>query len=129
MLAHLGMSGQFRVVDREAPRHRHTRVVIGLGDDRDLRFLDQRTFGGLTLAPLVDDVPGPVAHIAPDPFEDSTTARTQVDHQAQPARPDTGIRYRQHLCRRNPVAGSSSPGDPVLAPQPAQGCGVVGDSS
>ena len=53
------------------PRHRHTRVVIGLGDDRDLRFLDQRTFGGLTLAPLVDDVPGPVAHIAPDPFEDS----------------------------------------------------------
>ena len=32
MLAHLGMSGQFRVVDREAPRHRHTRVVIGLGD-------------------------------------------------------------------------------------------------
>ena len=71
MLAHLGMSGQFRVVDREAPRHRHTRVVIGLGDDRDLRFLDQRTFGGLTLAPLIDGVPGPVAHIAPDPFEDS----------------------------------------------------------
>ncbi|WCC79222.1 bifunctional DNA-formamidopyrimidine glycosylase/DNA-(apurinic or apyrimidinic site) lyase [Cutibacterium equinum] len=71
MLAHLGMSGQFRVVDRHAPRHRHTRVVIGLDDGRDLRFLDQRTFGGLTLAPLIDGVPGPIAHIAPDLFEDS----------------------------------------------------------
>ncbi|MGK2351587.1 bifunctional DNA-formamidopyrimidine glycosylase/DNA-(apurinic or apyrimidinic site) lyase [Cutibacterium sp. V947] len=71
MLAHLGMSGQFRVVDRGTPRHRHTRVVIGLDDRRDLRFLDQRTFGGLTVAPLINGVPGPVAHIAADPFEDS----------------------------------------------------------
>ena len=69
MLAHLGMSGQFRVVDRHATRHRHTRIVIALNDGRDLRFLDQRTFGGLALAPLLDGIPGPVVHIAPDPFE------------------------------------------------------------
>ena len=70
MLAHLGMSGQFRVSTQHAPQHRHTRIVITLDDGRDLRFLDQRTFGGLTLAPLVDGIPGPVTHIAPDPFEE-----------------------------------------------------------
>lgn len=70
MLAHLGMSGQFRVSTQHAPQHRHTRIVITLDDGRDLRFLDQRTFGGLTLVPLVDGIPGPVTHIAPDPFEE-----------------------------------------------------------
>lgn len=70
MLAHLGMSGQFRVSPQHAPQHRHIRIVITLDDGRDLRFLDQRTFGGLTLAPLVDGIPGPVTHIAPDPFEE-----------------------------------------------------------
>ncbi|MDO4413277.1 bifunctional DNA-formamidopyrimidine glycosylase/DNA-(apurinic or apyrimidinic site) lyase [Cutibacterium sp.] len=69
MLAHLGMSGQFRVVGRQISHHRHTRVVIRLGDGRDLRFLDQRTFGGLAVVPLIDGVPEPVSHIAPDPFE------------------------------------------------------------
>lgn len=47
MLAHLGMSGQFRVSTQHAPQHRHTRIVITLDDGRDLRFLDQRTFGGI----------------------------------------------------------------------------------
>ncbi|MEH0339890.1 bifunctional DNA-formamidopyrimidine glycosylase/DNA-(apurinic or apyrimidinic site) lyase [Cutibacterium namnetense] len=70
LLAHLGMSGHFRVVDRHAPQHRHTRIVIALDEGRDLRFLDQRTFGGLTLTPLLDGIPGPVTHIAPDPFEE-----------------------------------------------------------
>ena len=70
VLAHLGMSGQFRVSTQYAPQHRHTRIVITLDDGRDLRFLDQRTFGGLTLVPLVDGIPGPVTHIAPDPFEE-----------------------------------------------------------
>ncbi|MSS46451.1 bifunctional DNA-formamidopyrimidine glycosylase/DNA-(apurinic or apyrimidinic site) lyase [Cutibacterium sp. WCA-380-WT-3A] len=70
MVAHLGMSGQFRIVDRHIPRHRHTRIVIALDNGQDLRFLDQRTFGGLALVSLIDDIPAPVAHIAPDPFEE-----------------------------------------------------------
>lgn len=69
LLAHLGMSGQFRVMDAGAPVHPHTRVVIALDDGRELRFLDQRTFGGLTLTPMTGEVPVLVAHIAPDPFD------------------------------------------------------------
>ena len=41
---------------------------------RELRFVDQRTFGGLLVAPLVEDgrggaIPAPVAHIARDPLD------------------------------------------------------------
>ncbi|EGD55629.1 formamidopyrimidine/5-formyluracil/ 5-hydroxymethyluracil DNA glycosylase [Gordonia neofelifaecis] len=44
-----------------------------MDDDHELRFVDQRTFGGWHLDDLVDTgprrLPGSVAHIAPDPFE------------------------------------------------------------
>jgi formamidopyrimidine-DNA glycosylase len=83
LLAHLGMSGQLLVVDPRAPAEKHLRVRLGFTDaGPDLRFVDQRTFGHLLVAPLVDpvrlgpagerhrQVPEPVAHIAPDPFEE-----------------------------------------------------------
>ncbi len=34
-----------------------------------MRFVDQRTFGGLAIEPLIDGVPRTVAHIARDPFD------------------------------------------------------------
>jgi formamidopyrimidine-DNA glycosylase len=40
------------------------------GADVDLRFVDQRTFGHLMLAELLDGVPAPIAHIGMDPLED-----------------------------------------------------------
>ena len=75
VVAHLGMSGQLLVVPPDKPDESHLRVRIGFTDGgRELRFVDQRTFGGLAIAPLVDDgaggrVPGPVAHIARDPLD------------------------------------------------------------
>ncbi|WP_433350216.1 bifunctional DNA-formamidopyrimidine glycosylase/DNA-(apurinic or apyrimidinic site) lyase [Microtetraspora malaysiensis] len=81
LLAHLGMSGQLLVIEPDAPLEKHLRVRIGFADGGpDLRFVDQRTFGHLLVAPLTAPepsrggrgrpVPEPVAHIAPDPFED-----------------------------------------------------------
>lgn len=75
MIGHLGMSGQLLVVPPSNPAETHLRVRIQFEDGgRELRFVDQRTFGGLQLAPLVDDgaggrVPEPVAHIARDPLD------------------------------------------------------------
>jgi len=75
LLGHLGMSGQLLVLPPDAPDGPHLRVRIGFDDDGpELRFVDQRTFGGLSLDPLVPDgagghVPGPVAHIARDPLD------------------------------------------------------------
>ncbi len=75
LVGHLGMSGQLLVLDPTAPDERHLRVRIRFDDDGpELRFVDQRTFGGLALAELVPDdgggrVPGTVAHIARDPLD------------------------------------------------------------
>lgn len=71
VLAHLGMSGQMLLQPTDAPLEKHARVVFDFADDqRQLRFVDQRTFGSLAL----DDVdaagtPLSIQHIAPDPFE------------------------------------------------------------
>ncbi|AEW96769.1 MULTISPECIES: bifunctional DNA-formamidopyrimidine glycosylase/DNA-(apurinic or apyrimidinic site) lyase [Streptomycetaceae] len=78
LLGHLGMSGQLLVQPLDAPAETHLRVRIRLADDlgTELRFVDQRTFGGLSVHPCVPDgpdaavgLPLPLAHIAPDPLE------------------------------------------------------------
>jgi formamidopyrimidine-DNA glycosylase len=75
MLGHLGMSGQLLMVPPEAPPETHLRVRIGFLDHGlDLRFVDQRTFGGLSIEPLVDGdrgarLPAPIRHIARDPVD------------------------------------------------------------
>jgi formamidopyrimidine-DNA glycosylase len=75
LVAHLGMSGQLLVRPPEAPDERHLHVRIAFTDGaQELRFVDQRTFGGLMLDRLVpagadDVVPAIVAHIARDPVD------------------------------------------------------------
>jgi len=70
---HLGMSGQLRVHAAHDPVHRHTRAVLALGQDRELRFLDQRIFGHIGVDVLVPDgpdaVPRSTSHIARDPLD------------------------------------------------------------
>ncbi len=73
LVVHLGMSGQMLVQPADAPLEKHAHIRATLGDGTQLRFVDQRTFGGWTLAPLVEVdgtlVPEPVAHIARDPLD------------------------------------------------------------
>ncbi len=68
LLGHLGMSGQLLVQERGAPDERHLRVRFGLGD-RELRFVDQRMFGGLAVSAGGAELPPEIAHIARDPFD------------------------------------------------------------
>ena len=71
VLAHLGMSGQLLVQPSQRPTERHLRVRFGLAGDPalDLRFVDQRMFGGLSLARGGAELPDEVAHIARDPLD------------------------------------------------------------
>lgn len=73
LVVHLGMSGQMLVQPGDAPLEKHAHITAGLSDGSQLRFVDQRTFGGWALAPLVTvagtAVPEPVAHIARDPLD------------------------------------------------------------
>jgi formamidopyrimidine-DNA glycosylase len=72
VLGHLGMSGQLLVRPDTAPDEKHLRVRIGFADalGTELRFVDQRTFGGLSLDDNgPDGVPDVIAHIARDPLD------------------------------------------------------------
>ena len=70
LLAHLGMSGQFRLDPAGAPLVPNTRVLVSFTDgDPQLRFVDQRMFGGLSLSPGGAELPHEVAHIGRDPFD------------------------------------------------------------
>ena len=70
VLAHLGMSGQFRMDATDRPLLPNTRVIIDFADgDPQLRFVDQRMFGGLSLSPGGAELPSEVAHIGRDPFD------------------------------------------------------------
>ncbi|MBP8533088.1 bifunctional DNA-formamidopyrimidine glycosylase/DNA-(apurinic or apyrimidinic site) lyase [Streptomyces sp. MK37H] len=75
VLAHLGMSGQLLVQPAEAPDEKHLRIRVRFADDAgtELRFVDQRTFGGLSLHDTVpgdlEGLPEAIAHIARDPLD------------------------------------------------------------
>ena len=49
LVVHLGMTGQLRIVDAEAPVEKHTHAVFFLEDGRQLRYRDPRRFGRLLL--------------------------------------------------------------------------------
>jgi len=77
LVAHLGMSGQLLVQPPDAPDEKHLHVRVRFADGgRELRFVDQRTFGGLaldTLLPAADRpeqrLPATIAHIGRDPLD------------------------------------------------------------
>jgi formamidopyrimidine-DNA glycosylase len=72
LLGHLGMSGQILVQPPEAPDERHLRVrfsLEGADEGREMRFVDQRMFGGLSVSAGGAELPSEIAHIARDPLD------------------------------------------------------------
>lgn len=69
VLGHLGMSGQLLVVPRALPRTPHLRTVLELDDGAEVRFVDQRMFGGLLVSVGGAEAPVEIAHIALDPLD------------------------------------------------------------
>ncbi|WP_243057253.1 bifunctional DNA-formamidopyrimidine glycosylase/DNA-(apurinic or apyrimidinic site) lyase [Nocardioides sp. SR21] len=72
LLGHLGMSGQILVQPPHAPDERHLRVrfaLEGADEGREMRFVDQRMFGGLSVSAGGADLPPEIAHIARDPLD------------------------------------------------------------
>ncbi|MBA2953481.1 bifunctional DNA-formamidopyrimidine glycosylase/DNA-(apurinic or apyrimidinic site) lyase [Nocardioides sp. MAH-18] len=72
LLGHLGMSGQVLVQPPDAPDERHLRVrftLDGAAEGREMRFVDQRMFGGLSVSEGGADLPPEIAHIARDPLD------------------------------------------------------------
>ncbi|KQY63802.1 bifunctional DNA-formamidopyrimidine glycosylase/DNA-(apurinic or apyrimidinic site) lyase [Nocardioides sp. Root140] len=70
ILGHLGMSGQMLVQPPTVPDERHLRIRLTLSDGQELRFVDQRMFGGLATSPGGAELPPEMAHIARDLLDD-----------------------------------------------------------
>jgi formamidopyrimidine-DNA glycosylase len=72
IIGHLGMSGQLVLQPPEAPDETHLRIRFAFADGGpQLRFVDQRTFGGLAVSPGGAALPREIAHIARDPMDPS----------------------------------------------------------
>jgi formamidopyrimidine-DNA glycosylase len=69
LVAHLGMSGQF-LIGPQDPRHLRAHFdLVKSKKERELGFHDQRTFGWLSVEPLLSEIPASAAHIALDLFD------------------------------------------------------------
>src|SRR5262249_42990511 len=51
-LVHLGMTGRLLVSQPDVPLPPHTHAVLTLADKREIRFVDPRRFGRLSIVPL-----------------------------------------------------------------------------
>jgi len=70
---HLRMTGQLLWVRSDEAVHKHTRVRLFFADNRELRFVDQRTFGQMWwIAPneVLEQVMGGLQRLGPEPFAD-----------------------------------------------------------
>lgn len=84
LVAHLGMSGQLLVVEPQIPDGPHLRARFAFTDfDRELRFVDQRTFGGLFGDELTPDgpssAPSALTHIGRDPLDAAFDERAWIE--------------------------------------------------
>ncbi|WP_433791819.1 bifunctional DNA-formamidopyrimidine glycosylase/DNA-(apurinic or apyrimidinic site) lyase [Actinoplanes sp. CA-252034] len=70
IIGHLGMSGQLLMQPAEAEDEKHLRIRFTFTDGGpQLRFVDQRTFGGLSVSEGGAELPDEISHIARDPMD------------------------------------------------------------
>ncbi len=57
-IVHLGMTGRLQVCDPQAEVAKHTHAIVQLASGREIRFVDPRRFGRLSVAPETFEVGG-----------------------------------------------------------------------
>lgn len=75
---HLRMTGQLLWLDSNEPLHKHTRVRIFFSGDRELRFVDQRTFGQMWWVPpevAPESIITGLTRLGIDPFSSQFSAQ------------------------------------------------------
>ena len=80
LIIHLGMSGQVLLPSSKEAPHRHLRIRLSISEiDKEIHFVDQRTFGHMTLDDLEDGIPKSVKKVAPDVFEPEYQQKVVVE--------------------------------------------------
>ncbi|MCC8191207.1 MAG: bifunctional DNA-formamidopyrimidine glycosylase/DNA-(apurinic or apyrimidinic site) lyase [Planctomycetes bacterium] len=80
VLAHLGMTGSFRLEPAAEPRQPYDRVVFVLDGDEELRFADPRRFGSMRLVQVgaVGEIPAELAGLGPEPLNRAFTSKAML---------------------------------------------------
>lgn len=74
LIGHLRMSGRLYVTEPDRPRDKHTHVVFHLDSGLEMRYEDQRKFGGFhLLGPKGEGMPPGLAALGPEPLSDQFT--------------------------------------------------------
>lgn len=71
---HLRMTGQLLWLEKDYPLQTHCRVRLFFGEGRELRFVDQRTFGRMWWVPpdrAVEDILTGLRLLGPEPFSEA----------------------------------------------------------
>lgn len=81
LVSHLRMEGKYEVEESSEPLKKHTHVVFHLTDGRDLRYLDVRKFGRMTLVPIGEEFTATgIKLLGPEPtietFDEATFYKT-----------------------------------------------------
>lgn len=97
---HLRMTGQLLWLTLPTPVHPHTRVRLFLAPDRELRFVDQRTFGQLWWVPpsqTPETVMAGLKRLGPEPFSPDFSTTYFCQHLQGRKRPIKNILLDQSV--------------------------------
>jgi formamidopyrimidine-DNA glycosylase len=96
---HLRMTGQLLWVDQTEPLEKHTRVRLFFGDGKELRFVDQRTFGQMWWVPpetAPEQIITGLQQLGPEPFSEEFSV-TYLAQQLQRRRPIKNVLLDQAI--------------------------------
>lgn len=102
LVIHLGMSGQTLLVAPDSQLEKQIRITFGLNrKDLQLRFVDQRMFGGAHIDELVevdgDRVPSSVAHIARDALDPVLDLKSVIANYRRRSAPIKSLLLNQEI--------------------------------
>jgi len=98
VVVHLRMTGRLLLCHSNQERERHTHVVLILDDGRELRYADQRTFGGFFLVRAAGTgTPRGLATLGPEPLGPAFSQRYLSALAAKRRLPIKGLLLNQEL--------------------------------
>ncbi|HEY8376025.1 MAG TPA: bifunctional DNA-formamidopyrimidine glycosylase/DNA-(apurinic or apyrimidinic site) lyase [Nannocystis sp.] len=101
LVIHLGMSGRCGVTTASQPRVAHTHFALRMKDDREVRLVDPRRFGGLRAGPLSELwASEPLSTLGPEPLDPGFDGAVLAERLGTSRRP-----IRDALLDQEAVAG------------------------
>ncbi|GEN51364.1 DNA-formamidopyrimidine glycosylase [Alkalibacterium pelagium] len=81
LISHLRMEGKFRLEKAATPLTKHTHVIFSLDDGQELRYLDVRKFGKMSLINKGDLLNHPsLTSLGPEPVEEDLSIKWMTDY-------------------------------------------------